>query len=209
MFEWMYILPDEEECRKMEKGTVRLEEIGLNLKKIEDLSPDELDAWSRFSNIASADGALSPRGKEIIAVSLSVLAHCQWCIPFHVKKALELGARKQEIVEATWVAVMMGGSPALMYAQLVLEALEEFQEFEQLEEMAYYPVESTRLFQQLMGYVDKVCDEVERTCSDDADRRRLALNIAESDSRVIERVVRKECDNRGWEDPGEFLPKNA
>jgi len=182
----------------MEKGIVRLEEIDLNLKKIEDLSPDELGAWSRFSNLTAADGALSPRGKEIIAVALSVLAKCQWCIPFHVKKALELGARKQEIVESAWVAVMMGGSPALMYAQLVLEALDEFQEYEKLEEMAYYPVEGARLFQQLMEYVDKVCDEVERICSDDADRKRLALNIAKSDSRVIERVVRKECDNRGW-----------
>jgi len=96
----------------------RLEEIDLNLKKIEELSPEELGAWGRFSNLAAADGALSPRGKEIIAVALSVLAKCQWCIPFHVKKALELGAKKQEIVESAWVAVMMGGSPALMYAQL-------------------------------------------------------------------------------------------
>lgn len=193
---------------------VRLEEIDLNLKKIEELSPDELGAWGRFSNLAAADGALSPRGKEIIAVALSVLAQCQWCIPFHVKRALELGAKKQEIVESAWVAIMMGGSPALMYAQLVLEALDEFQEYElqeheRLGEMKYFPVESARLFQQLMGYVDKVCDEVERTCSDDADRRKLALNIAESDSKVIERVVRKECDNRGWVDPDEGLPKNA
>lgn len=187
----------------------RLEEIDLNLKKIEELSPEELGAWGRFSNLAAADGALSPRGKEIIAVALSVLAKCQWCIPFHVKKALELGAKKQEIVESAWVAVMMGGSPALMYAQLVLEALDEFQEYENLEEMIYYPVESARLFQQLMGYVDKVCNEVERTCREDADRRKLALNIAQSDSRVIERVVRKECDNRGWTDPDEGLPKNA
>lgn len=195
--------------RDMNNVEARLEEIDLNLKKIEELSHEELSAWGRFSNLTTADGALSPRGKEIIAVALSVLAKCQWCIPFHVKKALELGARKQEIVESAWVAVMMGGSPALMYAQLVLEALDEFQKYEKLEEMAYYPVESARLLQQLMEYVDKVCNEVERTCSEDADRRKLALNIAQSDSTIIERIVRKECDNRGWVDPDEGLPKNA
>jgi len=181
----------------------RLEEIDANLEKIQDLSPEQMDAWGRFANTVATDGALSPRGKEIINVALSVLSKCVWGIPLHVKKALELGATKQEIKESAWIAVMMGGSPALMYAQLVLEELEEIDEFEALGEMVYYPVESARLFQQLMGYVDKVCDEVERTCREDTDRRKLALNIAESDSRVIEQVVRKECDNRGWVDPDE------
>lgn len=188
----------------MEQIETRFEEIESSLEKIEKLSPDELSAWGHFSSVAGAKGALSPRGKEIIAVALSVLSKCQWCIPFHVKKALELGARKQEIIEAVWVAVLMGGSPALMYAQLVLEALEELQEYEKMEELTFYPVESARLFQQLLGYVDSVCDEAERSCNDDASRRRLALNFAESDSRILERMVTKECDNRGWVDPEEI-----
>ena len=184
----------------MEQIETRLEEIESSLVKMEKISPDELDAWGHFSSVTVVKGALSPRGKEIIAVALSVLSKCQWCIPFHVKKALELGARKEEIIEASWVAVLMGGSPALMYAQLVMEALEELQEYEKMEELTYYPVESARLFQQLLSYVDSVCDEAERSCNDDASRRRLALNIAESDSRIMERLVTKECDNRGWED---------
>ena len=188
------------EVKKMEVMETRLEEIESSLGKIEELSPNELSAWGHFSSVTGAKGALSPRGKEIIAVALSVLSKCQWCIPFHVKKALELGARKQEIIEAAWVAVLMGGSPVLMYSQLVLEALEELQEYEKMEEMTYYSVESARLFQQLLSYVDSVCDEAEKSCNDDEARRRLALNIAESDSRIIERLVTKECDNREWED---------
>ena len=188
----------------MEVFETRLEEIESSLGKIKELSPNELGAWGHFSSVAGAKGALSPRGKEIIAVALSVLSKCKWCIPFHVKKALELGARKQEIIEATWVAVLMGGSPVLMHSQLVLEALEELQEYEKMEELTYYPVESARLFQKLQSYIDSVCDETERSCNDDASRRRLALNIAESDSRIIERLVTKECDNRDWEDPEEI-----
>jgi len=46
----------------MDKIEVRLEEIDLNLNKIEDLSPEELSALGRFSNLVAADGVLSPRG---------------------------------------------------------------------------------------------------------------------------------------------------
>ena len=46
----------------MDKIEVRLEEIDLNLNKIEDLSPEELSALDRFSNLVAADGVLSPRG---------------------------------------------------------------------------------------------------------------------------------------------------
>ena len=67
----------------MDNVKVRIEEIDANLKKIEELSPDELGAWGRFSNLAAADGALSPRGKEIIAVALSVLAQCQQQLQKH------------------------------------------------------------------------------------------------------------------------------
>jgi len=188
--------------------------IEQNMEKIQALSPDEMGAWGRFSTVTSGEGYLSPRGKEIIAVALSVMAKCQWCIAYHVHRALELGARKQEIIEAAWVSVLMAGSPALMYAQLVLKALEEYEDLEVLEkpeeleksnETTYYPADNTRLFQQLWKYVDSLCDEVEAVCSSDDGRRKLALNIAKSDSRIIERLVRKECDNRGWEDPEEDL----
>ncbi|HBK57937.1 MAG TPA: carboxymuconolactone decarboxylase family protein, partial [Spirochaetaceae bacterium] len=39
--------------------------------------------------------------------------------------ALEAGATEEEILEAAWVAVLMGGGPALMHAGLVLEALKD------------------------------------------------------------------------------------
>jgi alkylhydroperoxidase/carboxymuconolactone decarboxylase family protein YurZ len=41
--------------------------------------------------------------------------------------ALKNGAAHKEVMEASWMAVMMGGGPALMYMQLVEEALKEFE----------------------------------------------------------------------------------
>jgi alkylhydroperoxidase/carboxymuconolactone decarboxylase family protein YurZ len=42
----------------------------------------------------------------------------------HVKKCLEAGASKEQILEAAAVAVVMGGGPAYMYVPEVIEALE-------------------------------------------------------------------------------------
>jgi len=188
-----------------------INEIELNMEKIQSLSPEEMGAWNSFSTVTAEKGYLSPRGKEIIAVALSVMSKCKWCIAYHVRRALEQGAKKEEIIEAAWLSVMMSGSPALMYAQLVLKCLDEFKgyeipekpDLEKPDETAYIPDHSTRLYQQLWKYVDSLCDEVEATSNSEEDMRRLALNIARSDSRIIERLVRKECDDRGWKDPEE------
>ncbi|MFB6214932.1 MAG: carboxymuconolactone decarboxylase family protein [Candidatus Bipolaricaulia bacterium] len=40
---------------------------------------------------------------------------------FHVKNALDASATEEEIIEAAWVAVLMGGEPALMHAGMTLE----------------------------------------------------------------------------------------
>jgi alkylhydroperoxidase/carboxymuconolactone decarboxylase family protein YurZ len=44
----------------------------------------------------------------------------------HKKNALNTGATKDEIMEACFVATLMAGGSAFMYAQLVLEAIDEF-----------------------------------------------------------------------------------
>ena len=187
----------------------RYEEILSSFAKISQLSPNELEAWQRFMAMTEGKGAIDPKNKELIAVALSVCAKCDWCTALSVKKALQLGARKHEILEAAWVAVLMGGGPALMYAQRVLQALEEFKETE--DEKTAHPgtgprteeldSEFEKLYQQLLDYLKCVCDEVEGMCDGNPDRMRLALKIAESDGSVLKSLVTKECDRRGWEEP--------
>ena len=79
-----------------------------------------------FINRVEAEGALSTKTKELISVALSVVQRCDACIAFHVKNAFEAGASKDEIIEACFVAVAMGGGPALAYLRLVLKAIDEF-----------------------------------------------------------------------------------
>lgn len=177
--------------------------------KIQDLSPDYLDAWNAFMEITGSDGALSPRRKELIAVSLSIASKCDWCIRSHVKNALKLGARKQEIVEAAWVAVLMGGDPILKYAQWAVQILEEYAEIDDDDEMLEAQVklalkdEYKRLYERLLDYVKYICNEAETMCQEKSDKRVLALNIAETDGNVLGLLVTKECLKRGWGEPQE------
>lgn len=70
--------------------------------------------------------ALSPKMKELMALSIGVASKCDGCIAFHMKLALEHGASRAEIIDSIGVSVFMGGGPALVYASLALKALNDF-----------------------------------------------------------------------------------
>ena len=102
-----------------------VQEIMSNLGKFSKETPDQMKGFHNFMEFVEKEGALNKKSKELIAIACAVLAHCEWCIAFHVKGALDAGATKEEILESTWVGVLMGGGPSLMYAQGVLKALED------------------------------------------------------------------------------------
>lgn len=48
---------------------------------------------------------LDPKVQELIALACSLIAQCEGCLDGHVKKALKLGATKEEISEAIVIAI--------------------------------------------------------------------------------------------------------
>ena len=88
--------------------------------------PDFLNAWQQLSRQAMKQGALSPKQKELIAIGIAIGARCGYCIASHVRKCIDLGATRGEILEAGFVAVSMGGGPSLAYLTQVIEACDEF-----------------------------------------------------------------------------------
>jgi AhpD family alkylhydroperoxidase len=83
--------------------------------------------FGQLHKAAVADGALSGKIKELIALAIAVNSRCEGCIAFHTHDALRAGASRSEILESLGIAVLMGGGPAAMYACEALEALEQFQ----------------------------------------------------------------------------------
>ena len=84
------------------------------------------DAYGLFSQQAKKDGALSNKMKELICIATGLILRCSYCIAFHVKKAVEAGASRQEIMETGFVAINMGGGPSMAYMTEVIDACDEF-----------------------------------------------------------------------------------
>ncbi|MBX3402163.1 MAG: carboxymuconolactone decarboxylase family protein [Phycisphaeraceae bacterium] len=81
-------------------------------------------AFGPFFQGLMKPGALTVREKELVGLGIAIAVRCEPCIFLHVQKALEAGAKPEEIMEVAGVAVMMGGGPAYTYAPLVAQALD-------------------------------------------------------------------------------------
>ena len=76
-------------------------------------------------NAALAEGALSTKHKELIALALGIIQQCDDCIGFHVQAAIRAGATRDEVAEVVNVCVLMGGGPAYMYGAKAMEAYDQ------------------------------------------------------------------------------------
>ncbi len=75
---------------------------------------------------AYADGALSKKMKELIALAISISTGCDGCVAYHAKRVARLGASREEVVEMIMVAVQMGGGPGMTYGGQALRAYDAF-----------------------------------------------------------------------------------
>jgi AhpD family alkylhydroperoxidase len=85
---------------------------------------DAMKGFAQLAQSSMAEGAISAKHKELMALAIGVSQHCSGCIGFHVKALQKLGATRTELEETLAVCVYMGGGPSLMYAAEALKAWE-------------------------------------------------------------------------------------
>ncbi len=88
--------------------------------------PPVMQGFGALARAATADGAVSAKTKELIALAIGVVERCDGCIGFHAKALVDLGATREEVSEVLGLCVYMGGGPALMYAADALRAYDQF-----------------------------------------------------------------------------------
>jgi len=110
----------------MDKMKQRLQEVGDLTRRLKKEFPSETSGFLDFIRSAEAGRALSLKHKELVNVALSIAAQCEWCIAFHVRNAVGAGAKRSEILEAGFQAVIMHGGPAFMWMTPLYQALDEF-----------------------------------------------------------------------------------
>lgn len=89
-----------------------------------ELVPKTQAAFDAFSREAFADGALSAKMKQVIAVAVAHVTQCPYCIKGHTKAALRAGATREELMEAIWVAAEMRAGAAYAHSALAIEMFE-------------------------------------------------------------------------------------
>lgn len=106
-------------------ANMNMQELGKAMVEIGKGIPSVMKAFNELHHAATANGALSRKEKELIALGIAVSVRCSYCILDHVNSALQAGATKEEIMETLGVAALMSGGPGLAYAAEAIKALEE------------------------------------------------------------------------------------
>lgn len=104
----------------------RHREVNDGLRTLAKAIPPVMDGFTMLHRSATADGALSQKHKELMALAISIAVRCDGCIAFHVHDAVRAGATADEIAETVGVAVLMGGGPAAVYGTEAMTAYEQF-----------------------------------------------------------------------------------
>ena len=84
------------------------------------LTPEPHDAFQTFSRKVFANGALTTKTKQLIAVAVAHVTQCPYCIRGHTKAAMREGATREELMEAIWVAAEMRAGAAYAHSALAL-----------------------------------------------------------------------------------------
>jgi AhpD family alkylhydroperoxidase len=89
-------------------------------RKRREWTPRQSEAFEAFSKAAFADGALSAKIKQIIAVAVAHVTQCPYCVNGHTKAALRAGATPEELMEAVWVAAEMRAGAAYAHSTMMI-----------------------------------------------------------------------------------------
>lgn len=73
-----------------------------------------------------ANGALSAKTKQLIALAIAATRERDGCIAAHARAAVREDASKEEVAEAMGVVIAMNGGPGTVWGPRVLAAFEEF-----------------------------------------------------------------------------------
>ena len=101
-----------------------MQNINASLAPFRKSQAEAMQGFGQLARASMAEGAISAKHKELMALAIGITQHCSGCIGFHVKALVKLGCSLQELEEMLALCVYMGGGPALMYSAEARAAFE-------------------------------------------------------------------------------------
>jgi AhpD family alkylhydroperoxidase len=102
-----------------------LGELRQPARDLREYIPDVVGGYAGMQRAAMAEGALSTKVKELIALAVAVTRECDGCIAAHARGAARHDATEEEVAEALGVAIMLNGGPATVWGPRALAAFKE------------------------------------------------------------------------------------
>lgn len=87
--------------------------------------PEVIGGYANMQRAAMAEGALSAKVKELIALAVAVTRECDGCIAAHARGAARQNATEEEVAEALGVTIMLNGGPGTVWGPRALRAFKE------------------------------------------------------------------------------------
>lgn len=102
-----------------------LEEFKQLMADIQKTVPSEYSAFIGEKKEILKEGEISAKVKKLLLLIASVSQKCPVCIPRAVEHCLDAGWSKKELLEASMVAVLVGGSSVMTFVALVDKAIQD------------------------------------------------------------------------------------
>lgn len=86
----------------------------------------DFNKFFALDNKAYINGALPAKIKELMGLTASMVMRCNDCIFYHIDRAIQEGASREELYETFNIALIVGGSiviPHLRYAFDVMDSI--------------------------------------------------------------------------------------
>jgi len=93
--------------------------------KLAKLKPETTASFRAFHQQVFEEGALSTKMKELIAIGVTHVTRCPYCIDAHVKAAQKAGASDEEIAEAIYVGIALSAGAAFAHSRIAMDNLSE------------------------------------------------------------------------------------
>ncbi|UCE17002.1 MAG: carboxymuconolactone decarboxylase family protein [Candidatus Bathyarchaeota archaeon] len=96
---------------------------GDPLKILRDVDPEFLKVFTDTENLAFSEGALTAKTKTLVAMAIDATHGSVQGVVALAQEAIEIGATKEEIIEALRVAYYIGGAGAIYTAAYALQTI--------------------------------------------------------------------------------------
>jgi AhpD family alkylhydroperoxidase len=100
-------------------------DVSRQFKRMRELAPEPYRAWLEFDRKAFEAGAIDVKTKELIALGITLITQCPWCIDAHVKRAEKAGATEKELGEVIFVSMAMASGASWSHGGLALQCQDE------------------------------------------------------------------------------------